>query len=153
MEKKIREEIESLRVALEYHAYQYYVLDQPEIPDAEYDRLYKNLEKLENQNPTLITIASPTQRVGASPLGSFSEVQHSAPMLSLLNGFSENDIFEFDKRCRHILGTDLIEYVSEPKLDGLAVTLIYENGLLIRAATRGDGLRGEDVTANVRGIR
>ena len=153
MEKKIREEIESLRVALEYHAYQYYVLDQPEIPDAEYDRLYKNLEKLENQNPTLITIASPTQRVGASPLRSFSEVQHSAPMLSLLNGFSENDIFEFDKRCRHILGTDLIEYVSEPKLDGLAVTLIYENGLLIRAATRGDGLRGEDVTANVRGIR
>ena len=153
MTKKIREAIESLRATLEYHAYQYYVLDQPEIPDAEYDRLYKKLENLERQNPKLITARSPTQRVGSSPLESFLEVQHSVPMLSLLNGFLENDILEFDRRCRQVLDTNLIQYVSEPKLDGLAVTLIYENGLLVRAATRGDGWHGEDVTANVRGIR
>jgi len=129
------------------------VLAHPEVPDAEYDRLYRKLQLLELENPDLISTDSPTQRVGAKPLAGFTEVRHTVPMLSLSNAFSENDVFEFDRRCRQLLDLDVVQYVSEPKLDGLAVTLIYENGRLTRAATRGDGFRGEGVTQNVRGIR
>jgi DNA ligase (NAD+) len=128
------------------------VLDDPEVPDAEYDRLLRELQKLEAQYPELITPASPTQRVGAEPLPAFAEVTHNTPMLSLNNAFSEQEIDDFDRRIRDKLGIEKITYVAEPKLDGLAISLLYENGELIRGATRGDGRRGEDVTQNVRTI-
>ena len=149
-----REQAARLREQLEYHNYRYYVLDDPEIPDAEYDRLMQALQKLETEFPELRTPDSPTQRVGGAPLAQFDEVVHAVPMLSLGNAFSEQDVADFDRRVRERLGVDSeIVYVAEPKLDGLAVNLRYENGVLVSAATRGDGSRGEDVSANVRTIR
>ncbi|MFZ0254737.1 MAG: NAD-dependent DNA ligase LigA [Gammaproteobacteria bacterium] len=145
--------IELLRRTLDHHNYRYYVLDDPEIPDSEYDRLMGELQRLEAAYPELITSASPTQRVGAAPLPVFSEVKHRLPMLSLANAFDEQEVMDFDRRVRERLGVSEIAYVAEPKLDGLAVSLVYEDGLLIRGATRGDGARGEDVTQNVRTIR
>lgn len=145
--------IELLRRTLDHHNYRYYVLDDPEIPDSEYDRLMGELQRLEAAYPELITAASPTQRVGAAPLPVFSEVKHRLPMLSLANAFDEQEVMDFDRRVRERLGVSEIAYVAEPKLDGLAVSLVYEDGLLIRGATRGDGARGEDVTQNVRTIR
>ena len=142
----------ALRKQIEHHNYRYYVLDDPEVPDAEYDRLMQNLQVLETQYPELVTSDSPTQRVGGTPLSEFAEVPHAVPMLSLNNAFAEADITAFDQRVRNILGDVEVEYAAEPKLDGLAISLLYENGVLIRAATRGDGLRGEDVTQNVRTI-
>ena len=150
---KIQARVKDLRVLLERYAYYYYILTTPEVPDAEYDRLFRELQSLEEKRPDLITADSPTQRVGSEPLAGFSEVRHVVPMLSLANAFGDGDVLEFDRRCRRLLESSHIQYVTEPKLDGLAVSLTYENGQLVRAATRGDGVRGEDVTQNVRGIR
>jgi DNA ligase (NAD+) len=144
---------EKLRERVRYHNYRYYVLDDPEIPDAEYDRLLRELQQLEQQHPELITPDSPTQRVGAQPLSVFGEVRHELPMLSLDNAFSDEELGEFDRRVRERLGVDRVEYTGEPKLDGVAVSLLYEDGRLVRGATRGDGSSGEDVTQNVRTIQ
>ncbi|MEN3000285.1 MAG: NAD-dependent DNA ligase LigA [Armatimonadota bacterium] len=148
--------IEELRRLIEYHNYRYYVLDQPEISDEEYDRLFRELVELEQQFPELITPDSPTQRVGAPPLEAFPEHAHREPMLSLDNAFSEEELLEFDARVKRFL--DLppdaeLEYTCELKIDGLAVSLTYENGVLTVGATRGDGYRGENVTPNIRTIR
>jgi DNA ligase (NAD+) len=143
-----------LRSQIAQHDYRYYVLDEPQIPDAEYDRLMLELRALEAAHPELVTSDSPTQRVAGTPSDAFGEVVHQVPMLSLDNAFSEEDLRAFDRRIRERLerGGEL-DYVAEPKLDGLAVSVIYRDGLLERAATRGDGVRGEDVTTNVRTIR
>ena len=144
----------ALRAQLAEHNYRYHVLDQPTIPDAVYDRLYRELQDLESRYPKLVVPDSPTQRVGAAPVSGFGEVRHGAPMLSLDNAFSLDDITDFDQRVRERLGTsDELEYSVEPKLDGAAINLWFENGNLVRAATRGDGTVGEDVTHNVRTIR
>lgn len=146
-------EISALRKAIEDHNYRYYVLDAPSITDAEYDQLYQALKKLEAQHPELITPDSPTQRVGGAALKVFGEVKHGFPMLSLDNAFTEEDIEDFDQRIRDRLhARETIEFTCEPKLDGLAINLHYEHGHLVQAATRGDGLTGEDVTENVRTI-
>jgi DNA ligase (NAD+) len=143
----------ALRDAINQHNYRYYVLDQPTIPDAEYDKLFQELLKLESDDPSLATSDSPTQRVGALPKSEFVEAQHRMPMLSLNNAFSKADIEAFDKRVRDNLNVTEVEYFCELKFDGLAVNLTYENGLLGRGATRGDGSAGEDVTANLRTIK
>ncbi len=149
----IRQRVEALRAALDDHNYHYYVLDDPRIPDAEYDRLFRELQSLEAEYPELVSDESPTRRVGSTAETSFQEVIHRLPMLSLDNAFSDDELREFDRRVRDRLSTDEpIEYVCEPKLDGLAVSLHYEQGVLIRAATRGDGYAGEDITANIRTI-
>lgn len=153
--KNTVQEINQLRKILRHHEYLYHVLDAPEIPDGEYDRLFKQLKKLETDNPELITADSPTQRVGAKPLSGFSQIKHSIPMLSLDNVFSDDEFLGFAKRIQERLG-DLPEdltFCCEPKLDGLAVSILYVNGELVQAATRGDGQTGEDITANVRTIR
>lgn len=148
----IRERAEQLREQLNHHNYLYYVLDNPEIPDAEYDRLFRELQQLESDYPALITSDSPTQRVGGTPLKAFNEVRHEIPMLSLGNAFSDEELGDFDRRVRDGLGVAAVRYSAEPKLDGLAISIRYERGVLVRAATRGDGSRGEDVTQNVRTI-
>jgi DNA ligase (NAD+) len=143
-----------LRAQIAQHDYRYYVLDEPAVPDAEYDRLMQELRALEAADPALITPDSPTQRVSGTPSAAFGEVVHQVPMLSLDNAFSEDDVRAFDRRIHERLGiAGELDYVAEPKLDGLAVTVIYRDGRLERAATRGDGVTGEDVTANVRTIR
>ncbi len=131
----------------------YYVLDQPLVPDAEYDRLYCELLELEAQHPDWVTPDSLSQRVGGAPLKEFMEIKHSVPMLSLNNAFEESELIGFDRRCREGLGLDRVEYACELKFDGLAISLRYENGVLVQAATRGDGASGEDVTSNIRTIR
>jgi DNA ligase (NAD+) len=139
---------------LNRHAHAYYVLDQPTIPDAEYDALFIELQQLEIKHPELMSVDSPTQRVGGAPLPEFAQVQHDVPMLSINNGFSEDDIRAFDRRVSEGLGqSGDIEYACELKLDGLAINLRYVDGVLVQAATRGDGSAGEDVTANIRTIR
>jgi DNA ligase (NAD+) len=143
---------ESLRARLHYHNYRYYVLDDPEITDAEYDRLLRELQTLEAEHPELRTPDSPTQRVGAPPSDRFAEARHRVPMLSLGNARADGDMADFDRRIRKDLGIEAVDYVAEPKLDGLAISLTYEDGVLTRAATRGDGSVGEDVTAQVRTI-
>ncbi|MGA1384049.1 MAG: NAD-dependent DNA ligase LigA [Steroidobacteraceae bacterium] len=151
---EIRQRAAELRRDIEHHNYRYYILDDPEIPDAEWDRLLQALRELEERYPELITPESPTQRVGATPTDEFAEVRHRLPMLSLDNAFTEEDLKNFDRRVRERLGvSEDIEYSAEPKLDGLAISITYERGILVRAATRGDGTTGEDVTANVRTIR
>ncbi len=153
-----------LRTELDGHNQRYYVLDQPSIPDAEYDRLFRELQALEAAHPDLITVDSPTQRVGGAPRAGFTEVRHEVPMLSLGNAFAEADMLDFDRRVREGLVDELpagdlfgcgaeVEYVCEPKLDGLAVSLLYVAGQLVRGATRGDGSTGEDISANVRTVR
>jgi DNA ligase (NAD+) len=150
----IRKRVEKLREEIEYHNYRYYILDQPEISDAQYDRLMRELEKLEEQYPELRTPNSPTQRVGAPPLEEFEIVRHTIPMLSLANAFDETEAREFDKRVKKFLGTSSdIEYVTEPKLDGLAVELVYERGQFVVGSTRGDGVNGENITQNLRTIK
>lgn len=141
-----------LRRQLEEHNYKYFVLDQPSIPDAEYDRLMNELRQIEAAHPQLVTPDSPSQRVGGAPLAEFSEVQHRVPMLSLGNAFSAEDVAAFHQRVSKALGEGSVDYVAEPKLDGLAISLSYRDGVLVQAATRGDGERGEDVTQNVRTI-
>jgi len=151
---EISRELEQLRARIRRHDYLYYVLDQPEITDAEYDQLYKRLEELEQLHPELVTSDSPTQRVGGTPSPEFGELPHSIPMLSISNVFSEAELIDFDQRTRKAIGiSGQLGYVVEPKLDGVAIELIYQHGALISAATRGDGFVGEDVTANVRTIR
>ncbi len=148
-----QEEINSLKEQLNYHNYRYYVLDAPEIPDAEYDRLMRRLQKLEALHPDLVTADSPSQRVGAEPLPAFTQVQHELPMLSLENAFDEEEMRDFNRRiCDRLKDHSDIEYACEPKLDGIAVSLLYRDGELVRGATRGDGTTGEDITANVRTI-
>jgi DNA ligase (NAD+) len=150
----IRKKVEKLREEIVYHNYCYYVLDQPEIPDAQYDRLMRELEKLEEQYPELRTPNSPTQRVGAPPLEEFEIVRHTTPMLSLANAFDESEARDFDKRVKKILGSSSdVEYVTEPKLDGLAVELVYEKGQFIVGSTRGDGVNGENITQNLRTVK
>ncbi|MBM4217198.1 MAG: NAD-dependent DNA ligase LigA [Gammaproteobacteria bacterium] len=150
----IRQRVADLRREIEYHTYRYYILDDPEIPDAEWDRLLQELRKLEETYPSLVSANSPTQRVGAAPTDKLAEVRHRIPMLSLDNAFSEDELRHFDRRVRERLGVDSdVEYSAEPKLDGLALSVTYERGVLVQAATRGDGTTGEDVTANVRTIR
>lgn len=150
----VSEEIKALTQQLNYHSHQYYVLDAPEIPDAEYDRLFRELQQLEADYPELKKIDSPTQRVGGKPLDAFTQVEHRIPMLSLGNVFSEQELQDFYKRVRDRLKTDTeIEFTAEPKLDGLAISLMYEKGVLVQAATRGDGSVGENVTENARTIR
>lgn len=144
--------IVALRAEIEQHDYSYYVLDNPSVPDAEYDRLMRELQALEEQYPALITPDSPSQRVGGEPLEGFTTVRHSTPMLSLGNAFSAGEIEQFHERVIKGLEIDHVDYVAEPKLDGVAISLLYENGRLLQAATRGDGLTGEDVTSNVRTI-
>jgi DNA ligase (NAD+) len=147
-----RRRAEQLRDAIRHHDYLYHVLDQPEISDAEYDKLYRELKGLEEKFPELVTPDSPTQRVGAEPRPGFSEVEHLALMLSLDSGADEEDARRFDTRVRSALGDGPVDYVAEPKLDGLSLELVYENGSLVRVATRGDGRVGEDVTPNARTI-
>ncbi|QSA95711.1 NAD-dependent DNA ligase LigA [Methylococcus sp. EFPC2] len=142
-----------LRKQIEYHNRRYYQFDEPVIADAEYDALLRELQALEREYPELQTPDSPTQRVGAAPLAAFAEVRHEVPMLSLDNAFEDGDVLDFDRRIREKLERDDTEYLAEPKLDGLAVSLLYEDGVLVRGATRGDGHSGEDVTHNVRTIR
>lgn len=145
--------IQELRQVIDDHNYRYYVLDEPAVPDAEYDRLMRELQELESEHPELVTPDSPTQRVGAAGDNTFAEVVHRLPMLSLDNAFSEDELRDFDRRVRDRLAQqEPVEYVCEPKLDGLAVSLHYEKGLLTQAATRGDGYSGEDITANIRTI-
>lgn len=150
----IKKRVEKLREEIEYHNYRYYILDQPEISDAQYDRLMRELEKLEEQYPELRSPNSPTQRVGAPPLEAFEIVRHTIPMLSLANAFEEAEARDFDKRVKKFLGTSQdIEYVVEPKLDGLAVELVYEKGHFVVGSTRGDGINGENITQNLRTIK
>ncbi|MRS18003.1 NAD-dependent DNA ligase LigA [Enterobacteriaceae bacterium RIT692] len=151
--KSVQEQITALRTTLRHHEYLYHVMDTPEIPDAEYDRLMVQLREQESAHPDLITPDSPTQRVGAAPLAAFEQVRHEVPMLSLDNTFDEAGFLAFNKRVQDRLkSTDELTYCCELKLDGLAVSLLYEDGLLVRAATRGDGTTGENITANVRTI-
>jgi DNA ligase (NAD+) len=150
-----------LRAEIELHNYRYYVLDNPSIPDAEYDRLLRELQQIEHEYPQLITDDSPTQRVGATPLKAFAQIAHAIPMLSLSNAFDDSEVEAFDRRVRAGLAlktsqvawldldpltVDCIEYTAEPKFDGLAVSLRYENGIFKTGATRGDGNTGEDIT-------
>ena len=152
-DSKTTVKVQALRQQLNHHSHQYYVLDDPQIPDVEYDRLYRELQQLEQQYPELISSDSPTQRVGDKPLAAFTTVQHEVPMLSLDNVFDDAELTEFYRRVQTRLDTEAeIEFAAEPKLDGLAVSLIYENGILIRAGTRGDGVTGEDITQNIRTI-
>ncbi len=148
-----KHETEELRDKLRHHEYLYYVLDQPEISDASYDRLMKRLEELETAHPELITPDSPSVRVGGTPREGFQTVQHARPMLSLDNAFSYDQLRDFDRRVRQGSGREKIEYIAEHKFDGLSISLQYVNGLLARGVTRGDGRTGEDVTPNVKTIR
>ena len=146
--------IHQLRAELDQHNYRYYVLDEPSIPDAEYDRLFNELKALEAEHPHLVTPDSPTQRVGGSALAAFSQIRHEVPMLSLGNAFEEADLREFDRRVVDGLDQpDAVDYSCEPKLDGLAVSLLYRDGQLVQGATRGDGTTGEDISSNVRTVR
>ena len=154
MSVTIEEKVESLRDQLRYHSHRYYVLDDPDIPDAEYDRLYNKLLSYERAHPELVVIDSPTQRVGSKPLTAFGQIQHQKPMLSLDNVFNGEDLQAFNQRVQTRLKTsDEIEYVAEPKLDGLAISIRYVEGVLTYAATRGDGSTGEDVTQNIRTMK
>ena len=150
---KIKKEIEELREEIRKHNYQYYVLDQPLVSDYEYDQLMRQLIKFEQGHPQFVTPDSPTQRVGAKPLEQFMTAQHLSPMLSLSNAFSEQELLDFDQRIKKNISEQIYDYVVELKIDGLAIALFYENGILTRGATRGDGITGEDITQNLRTMR
>ena len=150
---KAHKRADELRRLIEHHNYSYYVLDDPEVPDAEFDRLMRELEGIESDHPELVTPGSPTQRVSGTPQEGFETVRHRVPMLSLGNAFSEEEVADFQHRVEQGLERKNIIFAAEPKLDGVAISLTYHDGLLTRAATRGDGEQGEDVTANVRTIR
>jgi DNA ligase (NAD+) len=152
--KFVQEKIKTLRKKLNKHNYHYYVLDDPHISDSEYDDLLRQLDILETENPELITLDSPTQRVGADPLPEFKTLTHTIPMLSLENAKNKDELINFDERIKRWLKTDdNIEYMGEPKLDGLGVEVVYENGVFTHGSTRGDGTTGEDITLNLRTIR
>ena len=146
--------IQELTDLIEKHNYHYYILDDPLISDSEWDRLFKELESIEVNHPKLIDKNSPTQRVGAKPINNFTTITHRKPMLSLSNAMDDNGLVQFDERIKKLLDIDYdIEYMAEPKLDGIGVELIYEKGFLIAGSTRGDGFNGEDITQNLRTIR
>ena len=151
----LQAKLETLRNTLRRYEYEYHVLDNPSVPDSEYDRLFHQLKALELEHPDLVTVDSPTQRVGAKPLAGFRQIRHEMPMLSLDNAFSDEEFYAFVKRIedRLIVLPKPLTFCCEPKLDGLAVSILYVNGVLSQAATRGDGGRGEDITANIRTIR
>lgn len=151
--REARRHAEALREEIELHNHQYYALDEPLITDAEYDRLFRELEKLEADHPQLVVPESPTQRIGTQPQDQFGEVRHRVPMLSLNNAFEKDEVVAFDRRTREGLGVEHVEYAGEPKFDGLAISLTYARGALVSGATRGDGYVGEDVSANLRTIR
>lgn len=151
--QEIRERVEKLREEIRRYDYYYYVLNQPLISDAEYDRLFRELQELERRYPELVTPDSPTQRVGAPPAEEFAPVEHAIPMLSLQNCFNDEELEEWDDRVRRLLGGEPVEYVCEPKLDGLSVELVYVDGVFTVGSTRGDGRVGEDVTRNLRTIK
>jgi DNA ligase (NAD+) len=153
-QSNLKAEIDSLRQAINEHNYRYHVLDDPVLSDGEYDKLFQQLKALEAAHPEFITTTSPTQRVGAAPLAAFQSVQHDVPMLSIDNAFTEDDMAAFDKRITERLHLHHpIEYCCEPKMDGLAISLRYIEGRLTQAATRGDGVTGEDVTENIKTIK
>ena len=149
----IRRDVDALREKIRYHEHRYYVLDDPEISDAEFDKLLNQLKKIEAEHPELITPQSPTQRVGGKPRAGFVKVAHSSPMLSLDNAYSEEELHEWERRVHELSGRSDVEYVCELKLDGMSLAVLYEDGLLARGITRGDGATGEDVTLNVRTVR
>src|SRR5215475_6667024 len=151
--KQSEREIEKLREDIRRHENLYYVLDAPEISDAEFDRLMQELKRLEAAHPELVTPDSPTQRVGGKPREGFVKVQHSRPMLSLDNAFGEEELRGWDRRVHELAGTDKSDYVCELKLDGMSMALTYKDGRLATGVTRGDGTVGEDVTPNVRTMR
>src|SRR2546422_10231472 len=151
--KKTEKEAEKLRADLRHHEHRYYVLSDPEISDFEFDKRMRRLQELERQYPELVTPDSPTQRVGGEPAEEFTKVRHAVPMLSLDNTYSVDELKDFDRRVRELSGRAKVEYVGELKLDGLSMALTYENGVLTHGVTRGDGIQGEDVTANVKTIR
>ena len=149
----LTKQVEKLRDEIRRHEYLYYVLDEPEIPDAEFDKLMRRLKSIEEEHPEFIAPDSPTQRVGGTPRGGFQTYRHARPMMSLDNALSFEELREFDRRARELTGREKIEYVAEHKFDGLSLALIYENGVLVRGVTRGDGQTGEEVTTNVKTIR
>ena len=156
-QKDAQERLDELRAQVDHHLYRYHVLDEPEISDAEFDRLFDELKALEEEHPDLITPDSPTQRVGAEPLEKFEQVRHPQPMLSLANARNEEELAAWVLRSERYLARQGVEmgdvhFVTEPKIDGLAISLVYENGVLVRGATRGNGEIGEDVTTNLRTI-
>src|SRR5690625_1679709 len=151
--EQARAKINDLVELLNQYSYEYYVLDQPTVPDAEYDKKLQQLRDLEEQYPELISAHSPTQRVSNEPLDAFQKVQHERPMLSLDNAFNEADLRDFDRRIKKETGDEQITYICELKVDGLAVSLVYEDGQFVRGATRGDGTTGEDITMNLRTVR
>ena len=146
-------DVPALREVLRFHEYRYYIMNDPLVSDFEYDQLYKSLEALESENPDLITPDSPTQRVGKSLTKDFPTVQHLVPMLSLQNSYNSDDLVDFDRKARELTGQAEIEYCVEPKFDGASISLVYEDDKLVRGATRGDGVRGDDITPNIRQIR
>ena len=145
--------IEELRNILRFHEYRYYVQNDPLITDGEYDTIYKLLEKVEKENPNLISKDSPTQRVGAGLIKDFPKTQHLVPMLSLENSYNANDLQDWDRKARELSGLEEVEYCAEPKFDGASISLIYENDLLLRGITRGDGETGDDITPNIKQIK
>jgi DNA ligase (NAD+) len=151
--KSVEKEIERLRQVIRYHEHRYYVLDDPEVSDSEFDKLMRRLRDLEREHPEFATPDSPTQRVGGKPAQEFPKVRHPKPMMSLDNTYTVEELREFDRRVRELAGRDKVEYVAELKLDGLSMALTYQNGVLARGVTRGDGNQGEDVTTNVKTIR
>src|SRR6476469_4194255 len=151
--KGVQRQMDDLRDKIRYHEHRYYVLDDPELSDAEFDRLLEQLKKLEAEHPELVVPDSPTQRVGGKPREGFVKVPHSSPMLSLDNAYNEQELRDWERRVHELSGRKEIEYVCELKLDGLSMALRYEDGRFTRAVTRGDGSTGEDVTPNVRTIR
>src|SRR5688500_850350 len=148
-----QQRVEELRRQINYHNYRYHVADDPEITDGEYDALMRELRALEEEHPELQSPDSPTQRVGGAPSEKFAVVEHAVPMLSLGNAFSEGELRNWYARATRLLGREIHGFVLEPKSDGLAVTLVYRNGRLAIGATRGDGLRGDDITPNIRTMR
>src|SRR5215510_1927908 len=146
-------DIEALREVLRFHEYRYYILNDPLVADIEYDQLFKALEKVEAENPKLVTADSPTQRVAKGLTKEFPTVQHLVPMLSLSNSYNNDDLVDFDRKARELTGLKEVEYCVEPKFDGGSISLVYENDLLVRGATRGNGVEGDEVTTNIKQIR
>src|SRR6202050_2909635 len=151
--KDLEKKIEALREKIRHHEYLYHVLDQPEISDADFDKLLRELKDLEAEHPELITTDSPTQRVGGKPREGFVKVPHSSPMMSLDNTYNEQELRDWERRVHQLSGQSDVDYVCELKLDGMSLALIYEDGKLVRGITRGDGSVGEDVTLNIRTVR
>ncbi|MCK4689744.1 MAG: NAD-dependent DNA ligase LigA, partial [Candidatus Marinimicrobia bacterium] len=152
--KELKGKVNQLRELINSANFNYYILDNPTISDAEYDRLMRELQNLENEHPELITTDSPTQRVGAKPLSEFNTITHRIPLLSLDNAMGENEIREFVARIyKGLPPEEIVQFVCEPKIDGLAIELAYENGTFISGSTRGDGVTGEDITQNLKTIR